>query len=147
MHKFFFSFQKTKKKKKKEEVISHFSFLRVLKQFPDICPLLSELIVIERYNHLKREKRKRCIGHREIKNLPHQSKKKSLSIEQGVFVLPLTFLSGNASFIQLNSFLRGVEMLVALFPNGAHLAYNNQKHHYGASTWEPCENVGIPVLW
>ena len=62
----------------KKEVISHFSFLGVLKQFLEIYP------VVERYRHLKREKRKRSI-------------QSWLSLKQRVFVLSLAFLPGNAS--------------------------------------------------
>ena len=68
------------KNRRKKKVLSFF-FFGDLKQFPDLYPLLAELIVIERYNHLKREKRKRYIEHQEIRNLSHQRKKVSKSIQ------------------------------------------------------------------
>ena len=124
--------------KKKNSLVCLIFFFWVIYWFLSFA---LELIFIERYNYLKREKRKRCIEPQEIMNLP--SKEDDIQImafseteEERVFVLSLVFLSGSASLIlsslpcrfckvySIEGFFKGVEMLVALSPNGTHLALN-----------------------
>ena len=81
-----------------------------------IYPLLSEMIFIERYNHLKREKDALNIEKSRICLI--KGKKYSDSSNPGI----LWTKGLRASLIQLNILLQGVERLVVLSPNGVHIS-------------------------
>ena len=114
------------KNKKKKEVFSRFPFLGDLSLN---WLLLKDTII------WKGKREKRCIEHREIRNLPQDS----------IQIHPIGFLwrRGNASFLQLNSFLRGVRLVVLL-----HIFYlPSPLTSPGSTLWSRSNALGYWCVW